>query len=617
MLVLSAALLGAACLAAHAASSRPYELLIYRKGKTCNLATLKKAQEYRGNVAYGHPGRTDLGGGEDRLRVVFEAREHAWVHLEMACGPRDSWEFPVLTDTAPLPLTGSQVRTELGASAEQDVLALPEPARGLFPLEFELEPLVKSGHSSNRVDLIFFADGYTRNERDKFIEDANRLAADISGNQTFYTVKPLLNFWAAFTPSAESGVGTHGKPNDTPFGLYRDGTELRGVYYARPEMARAACFYFEDKCDYPILMGNDPLYGGLGGEFTVITPSLANGALVLRHELGHSIIDVGEEYDGGPDYFGVNAHHNLSEPIPWAHWYTNASRVQSGDDDAKVRVERSVMPMQAYPWTMLNASAPWATIFISSGAYARHLVRFSLSGLPNAADLRVEIDGEDLGWTPRADIGLDRWHYDVHRDGALGAGEHEVKFTLANGEREGTAQLCSVEVLEFGTEDEFVSAPNYYGVFPTFSDVNVTSYRPTNEDCLMRIVTTPNFCKVCLEDLWLKLLRRVDLIDSLRTSCVRKGREWVRHLELDLVPLGQFREEPVDVKESYSIIWTKDGRVLEEFTNERVLEIPDAGAAGVYTAHVEYLTEEVRVDKEGLLKSNREHRILATCEVLE
>ena len=74
----------------------------------------------------------------------------------------------------------------------------------------------------------------TRDERDKFIEDANRLATDISGNQTFYTVKPLLNFWAAFTPSAEvqwlpscqqvygtnlntllqSGVGTHGKPNE-------------------------------------------------------------------------------------------------------------------------------------------------------------------------------------------------------------------------------------------------------------------------------------------------------------------------------------------------------------------------------------------------------------------
>lgn len=131
----------------------------------------------------------------------------------------------------------------------------------------------------------------------------------------------------------------------------------------------------------------------------------------------------------------------------------------------------------------------------------------------------------------------------------------------------------------------------------------------------MRIVTTPNFCKVCLEDLWLKLLRRVDLIDDLRTSCVRKGRHWVRRLELDLVPLGQFREEPVDVKESYSIIWTKDGQVLEDFTNKSVLEVPGAITAGVYAAHVEYLTEEVRIDKEGLLKSKREYEVTTTCDV--
>ncbi|KZT69611.1 hypothetical protein DAEQUDRAFT_669439 [Daedalea quercina L-15889] len=503
---------------------------------------------------------------------------------------------------------------------EQDVLTSPEPTHDFFPLAFELEPLVKSGHSSNRVDLMFFSDGYTRDERDKFFEDARRLAADISGNQTFYTVKPLLNFWAAFTPSAESGVGTGGKPNDTPFGLYRDGTELRAVWYAKPEIARAACFYFEDKCDYPILMGNDPLYGGLGGEFTVITPSLANGALVLRHELGHSIIDVGEEYDGGPDYFGVNAHHNLSEAIPWAHWFTNVSRSLPEHEDGLdpgVHVERSVMPMQAYPWTLLNTSTPWSVAFNSSGAYSRHLVRFSLSGLPEAGDLKVELDGEDLGWTPRADIGADRWHYDIHRDDALSAGEHKATFTLANDARQGTAQLCSVEVLEFGDEEEFASAPGYCGIFPTFSDVNETSYRPTNEDCLMRIVTTPNFCKVCLEDLWLKLLRRVDLIDDMRTSCVREGRDWTRRIELDLVPLGEFREEPVDVKENYSIIWTKDGKVSERFTNKKTVEVLDRDAVGLYTAHVQFLTEEVRVDKAGLLKSRREHRVMSSCDVLE
>lgn len=43
--------------------------------------------------------------------------------------------------------------------------------------------------------------------------------------------------------------------NSTTFGLYRDGTELRGVYYSNPRAARAACLSMGDKCDYPILMG--------------------------------------------------------------------------------------------------------------------------------------------------------------------------------------------------------------------------------------------------------------------------------------------------------------------------------------------------------------------------
>jgi hypothetical protein len=46
----------------------------------------------------------------------------------------------------------------------------------------------------------------TESEKSKFFDDATRLAGEISQNQTFYTVKPLLNFWAAFTPSAEVSV---------------------------------------------------------------------------------------------------------------------------------------------------------------------------------------------------------------------------------------------------------------------------------------------------------------------------------------------------------------------------------------------------------------------------
>ncbi|KAF9015837.1 hypothetical protein BDZ89DRAFT_962416 [Hymenopellis radicata] len=488
-------------------------------------------------------------------------------------------------------------------AAPQEVFGGKKKLPKVDPPPLEVTPLFISGSSDNRVDLVFFGDGYISSEKDKFLEDALALATDISQNQTFNTVKPLLNFWAAFSPSEESGVGAGGKPKNTTYGLYRPGTELRGVYYAKPEVAAAACSSLGSGCDFPILLGNDPLYGGLGGRFTVITASLANGPQILRHELGHSIIPVGEEYDGGEGYFGVDAYHDLSKPVPWAHWLTSPL-----DEGPPPRVERSVMPLQDYAWAMLNVTAPWSATFVSSGTFDRHLVRFSLSGLLEGADLRLEVDGVDLGWVPQAGLGLDRWLYDVYRDEALSGGTHEVKFTLLNEEREGTAQMCNVEILEFGDETEFISTPGYYGVFPTYSVDNKTSYRPTNEDCLMRQVTTPNFCKVCMEGLWHALLSRVGLIDGLYETCSGTS----KMIEADLVPLAEFREDPIPAEESYTITWFKDGVPLEAFTNFTLVQV-DEDVTGTYKIVVRYTTTEVRVDKEGDLVHELEYTVVEEC----
>lgn len=89
----------------------------------------------------------------------------------------------------------------------------------ISPPPLEVVPLLVSGSSANRVDFVFFSDGCKlrslkvlkcltsstdiAEERDKFVTDALRLAEDVSKNQTFNTVQPLLNFWAAFTPSKE------------------------------------------------------------------------------------------------------------------------------------------------------------------------------------------------------------------------------------------------------------------------------------------------------------------------------------------------------------------------------------------------------------------------------
>ncbi|OTA96772.1 hypothetical protein M434DRAFT_389786 [Hypoxylon sp. CO27-5] len=460
-----------------------------------------------------------------------------------------------------------------GKFADHDVDGVPylQIRQDVPPPPLEIQPLIVNGPSSNRIDLIFFGDGYTEEEKDKFFADALFIAKNITVGHTFVDVLPVMNFWAGFSPSAEV-LTMHVK--STVYGLYRDGTELRGVYYDKPEVARAACQSTE-ACDYPILLGNDPLYGGLGGTFTVVTASPNSGPAIVRHELGHSIIGVGEEYDGGEVYTGVNAAKSPNS-VPWTQWYTNPS--------TEPKIQRSNMPIQAYPWTLLNTSQSWSQTFSSAGTYTSHLLQISVSGITASSDLRVEIDGKDVGWELNP--------------AALAPGEHEVSFTLLNEEIQGSAQLCNLEVLEYGNETEFNFEPQYYGLYPTFSSTNRTTYRPTNDLCLMRNTYSPDFCNACIEGLWLSLLRPLSFLDNVTQVA---SPDSSTNVTLDLLPLADFRQVPNEHQEAYTILWygADEDTAIEEWTNKTsALFAPNVTEFGV---EVRFWTEQVRVDRDNVL----------------
>ncbi|KIJ54835.1 hypothetical protein M422DRAFT_24726 [Sphaerobolus stellatus SS14] len=468
----------------------------------------------------------------------------------------------------------------------------PGPSSGPLPSPPPLEviPLLVTGQSGNRVDFVFFADGYTAKEKNKFLHDAASLALEMTQHQSFYTVQYMINFWAAFTPSAESGIGVGGKPKNTTFGLYRDGTELRGVFTSKPEVARRACQSLWMQCDYPILLGNDPYCGGMLNCFHISTASEANGPLVLRHEIGHSVIDVGEEYDGGYAYFGVNAARDPGESyeFPWYHWLS--------DPSAAPRAERAIMPFQTYPWTLLNKSESWSGKFTSAGTYSRYLVQISLN----------------LGWEPKPGIEMDRWYYDFYREEALKGGEHELTFELGDSAEEGKAQLCSAEIIEYGDENEFNTTVGNYGAYPTFSYANTTTYRPTNEQCLMRNMTSPKFCNVCKEGLWMSIMKRVSVIDSL-TVLIRdkpgKGGwppKYLLAVWLTALPPPERDASGVDLPgASYSVHWQKDGVYLAQYANQTKIElISEPEVVGNWTVTVEFSLVEVKKDPYHLLRSS-------------
>ncbi|GAO49400.1 hypothetical protein SAICODRAFT_100589 [Saitoella complicata NRRL Y-17804] len=455
---------------------------------------------------------------------------------------------------------------------------------------FEIFEIVNSGPPENRIDIVIMGDGYIASEKMKFLDDAKRLAHDLFVGDTFKSVLPLLNVWAVYAASNESGIGVGGKPKNTTFGLYRDGTELRGIYCSKMHVARRACKAIGPfACDYPTLIANDDFYGGLGGEFTISTRSKTSGTIVLRHELGHNLVEVGEEYDGGEVYEGVNSALNITR-IPWAHWL----------HPGEVKEQKSEQALHDYAWHDLTTGA-YRKVFHSDSSFGRWFIRASASGVPDKQSLQVLLDGRELDWveTGNDDRCFLEW-VQLDETKPLGQGFHVIEFKSTPKENGRPQQLCHIEVLQYGNEPDFTWEPDYIGAFPTFDSRGQKTIRPTNEGCLMRNMSRPTLCKPCVEGLWRSLMSRVDLIESVK---IMTSKDEVS-VSLRTMHFGKFREDRNRiVGEELKVSWYRDNVRLPQFDDEFSVSGTSEHMWGNWAIEVELLTPEVRSDPNGYLKS--------------
>jgi hypothetical protein len=130
----------------------------------------------------------------------------------------------------------------------------------------------------------------------------------------------------------------------------------------------------------------------------------------------------------------------------------------------------------------------------------------------------------------------------------------------------------------------------------------------------MRKVTNTNFCKVCMEELWISLLRRIRIIEGITETCKENATTGVlqKVLLLELLPLAQFRPSNVAMKERYAVTWKKDGKVLEGLEDYTEIYIDNESAPGKYSVEVRFSTEEVRVHQ-GELTDSREYEVSSPC----
>ncbi|KAK3811982.1 MAG: IgA peptidase M64-domain-containing protein [Benniella sp.] len=505
----------------------------------------------------------------------------------------------------------------------QDVFRMPVPRqqRAKDDRPDEVRKLVDSGPDRNRVTIVFMGDGYTLEERTKFFEDIQRLVNDMFIGDTFQAYLPLFNVYALFRPSKESGIGVGGRWKDTSFRLYRDGTELRGIYCANKHAARNACRAIGPyACDFPSLIGNDPYYGGLGGEFVISTSSNKSGTIVLRHELGHSLINIGEEYDGGDVYSGVNAERWSIHNIKWKHWLT----------DPEPREEKNVLRAQDYPWYDLK-KGPYKVNFRSNGQFKRWSLKISHSGVDMDDSFEVYLDGKRLNWTSPG--GYDRDFSEWEGNEGFSAGKHEIEFRQGakyDNEPEDSSrpirQLCSVTMHEFMGEDLYRFNSTVISAYPTFDRFNRKTWRSNHEYCLMRNMASTEFCSVCKEGLWLRLLSKASLLDSIDVECQRSRvfesemghkhhhKDHKNHkkvltsfgVEAKVIPLGQFREDPSKRTEGEELTarWFRDGVHQAKLDGQFKIKVK-VHDEGVWEFQTELKTSQVRKDPRGLLKASK------------
>jgi hypothetical protein len=468
--------------------------------------------------------------------------------------------------------------------AERKIQAAKEPE--FEAADDELFTIVESGSSQNRIDLVFMGDGYTQAERQKFISDIQRIVNDMFVGDTFASYLPVFNVYAVFRASNESGIGRNDRPKDTAYGLYREGNTLRAIFPTNTTALRASC-RAAPGCDYPVVIANDPNYGGLGGEFAISTSSETSGTVVLRHELGHNFGRVGEEYDGG-GYFGANNSSSVAS-LKWKHWTT----------DAVTRAEPSKARFLGWPWHNLS-SGPYSTTFSCDANYPHASINLSASGLPNADSLKIELDGQVL---PYVGPGTDDRSFHTYESEGFGAGNHTLKFTQM--ESDTNNWVSSIAIHEYAADYHFDE--DYIGAYPVFSQSgSVAGFRPTHETCLMRNMQSTSFCKVCQENNWLEFFQRVKMIDSI--SSANSGANTT--VTLQTQKLGQFRsasggftstQDPGAVQ----IRWSRNGVAVPELNDQTVWTKATTDVRGNWAVDVSFVTPEVRKDTRNLLKDRK------------
>jgi len=200
-----------------------------------------------------------------------------------------------------------------------------------------LQTLVTNGPSSNQINLVVLAEGYTAAQASQFLADAGQMVGDLLGAEPFASYRGAFNAFAIMVASTESGSDhpSQGVFKNTYFNSTFDSYGISEYLTIPPNdrdpnpsqgqgKVQTLLQQLAPQSDMAILLVNDLLYGGAGGQLLICSRNAFAPEMIL-HEAGHTLAGLGDEYEdplpGFPDVEEPNTTRETNRAsLKWKTW---------------------------------------------------------------------------------------------------------------------------------------------------------------------------------------------------------------------------------------------------------------------------------------------------------
>jgi len=201
-------------------------------------------------------------------------------------------------------------------------LQMSLPAQGTL---YEVEV---NGPRATRINIVFLSDGYTTATLPTFAGHVQAATELLFSKEPWKQYRSYCNVYRIEIPSNQNGTdyGSDNTVKDTYFhsGFNPSVPQLCAVTTEGLNRAYARLNQHIPEYDVPVILVNDTKYGGAGGPISVATVHASSG-LIVEHEIGHSLVDLADEYDVHyPGYTPLEKPNNTAQTnraqIKWNHW---------------------------------------------------------------------------------------------------------------------------------------------------------------------------------------------------------------------------------------------------------------------------------------------------------